>query len=245
MNRVDVLGVQFDPVDLDRAVEAVVAMADEPGPHLVVTANVELVMQARHAPDLQDILRRAALVVADGVGVIWGARRLGRSLPGRVAGIDLADRLCGEAARRGWRVCLVGGAPGVALEAARSLRHWHPGIHVAAALHGYFRPEDEAAVIPAIRDVAPTLVLAGLGSPRQERWLDRHLASLGVPVAIGVGGTLDVWAGKVRRAPRVMQTMGLEWCYRLICQPSRLRRQLAIPQFIAAVWIRRWQARRR
>lgn len=245
MNRVDVLGVQFDAVDLDRAVDAVVAMADEPGPHLVVTANVEMVMRARHAPDLQDILRRAALVVADGVGVVWGARRLGRPLPARVAGIDLAGRLCAEAARRGWRVCLIGGAPGVAPEAARRLRDWHAGIRVAGALDGYFAPAAEAAVIRTIRDAAPTLVLAGLGSPRQERWLDQHLASLGAPVAIGVGGTLDVWAGKVRRAPRIMQTLGLEWWYRLICQPSRLGRQLAIPQFIAAVWIHGWQARRR
>jgi N-acetylglucosaminyldiphosphoundecaprenol N-acetyl-beta-D-mannosaminyltransferase len=244
MNRVDVLGVPFDPVDLEGAVQAAAAMVDEPGPHLIVTANVELVMRARHAPDLQEILRRAALVVADGVGVVWGARRLGRSLPGRVAGIDLAGRLCGVAAQRGWRVCLIGGAPGVAAEAAANLRRWYPGIHVAAALHGYFGPDEETAVTTAIREAAPTLLLVGLGSPRQERWLDRHLAPLAVPLGIGVGGVLDVWAGRVRRAPRVMQNLGLEWCYRLIRQPSRARRQLAIPQFVAAVWLHRWQARR-
>ena len=245
MNRVDVLGVGFDPVDLEGAVRAAAAMVDEPGPHLIVTANVELVMRARRAPDLQSILHRAALVVADGVGVVWGARRLGRPLPGRVPGIDLAGRLCGEAARRGWRVCLVGGAPGVAAEAASTLRRWHAGIDVAQALHGYFGPEDEGAVTTAIRETAPTLLLAGLGSPRQERWLDRHLASLAVPLGIGIGGALDVWAGRARRAPRVVQRLGLEWCYRLIRQPSRVRRQLTIPQFIAAVWLDRWQVRRR
>jgi N-acetylglucosaminyldiphosphoundecaprenol N-acetyl-beta-D-mannosaminyltransferase len=245
MNRVDVLGVGFDPVDLEGAVQAAAAMVDEPGPHLIVTANVELVMRARRAPDLQSILRRAALVVADGVGVVWGARRLGRPLPGRVPGIDLAGRLCGEAARRGWRVCLIGGAPGVAAEAANNLRRWHPGIDVTQALHGYFGPEDEAAVTTAIRETAPTLLLAGLGSPRQERWLDRHLASLAVPLGIGVGGSLDVWAGRARRAPRLAQKLGLEWCYRLIRQPSRVRRQLTIPQFIAAVWLHRWRVRRR
>jgi N-acetylglucosaminyldiphosphoundecaprenol N-acetyl-beta-D-mannosaminyltransferase len=245
MNRVDVLGVPFDPVDLEGAVEAAAMMVDDPGPHLIVTANVELIMRARRAPDLQEILRRAALVVADGVGVVWGARRLGRPLPGRVAGIDLAGRLCGVAAQRGWRVCLVGGAPGVAVEAAAHLLRRYPGIHVADALHGYFAPEDEATVTAAIREAAPTLLLAGLGSPRQERWLDRHLAALAVPLGIGIGGALDVWAGRVRRAPRVVQTLGLEWCYRLIRQPSRARRQLAIPQFIAAVWLHRWQARRR
>ena len=245
MNRVDVLGVGFDAVDLDGAVASVVAMAAAPGSHLIITANAELVMRARRASDLQDILRRAALVVADGVGVVWGARRLGRALPARVAGIDLAERLCGEAARSGWRVCLVGGAPGVAATAADRLRHRYPGIAVAAALHGFFGPDEERTVVTAIQKAAPTLLLAGLGSPRQERWLDQHLASLAVPIGIGVGGTFDVWAGRVRRAPRVVQSLGLEWCYRLIRQPSRLRRQLAIPQFIAAVWLDRWRPPRR
>jgi len=245
MNRVDVLGVGFDPVTLDGAVAAVVALPHEPGPHLVVTANAEFVMQARSAPDLQEILQRAALVVADGVGVVWGARRLGRPLPGRVPGIDLAGRLCAEAARRGWRVCLVGGAPGVPRDAAAALRLRYPGIDVAPAHHGYFGPEDETAVIRTIREAAPTLLLVGLGSPRQERWLHRHLASLAVPVAIGVGGTLDVWAGRMPRAPRIMQTLGLEWCYRLIRQPRRLGRQLAIPKFLAAVWLDRRRSRPR
>jgi len=234
VSRIDVLGVGFDPVEVDGAVDAVVAMADQPGAHLVVTANVELVMRAREAPDLADILRRAALVIADGVGVVWGARRLGRPLPGRVPGIDLAERLCGEAARRGWRVCLLGGAPGVALEAADKVRGRYPGIQIATTLHGYFGDADED-VIRAIRAASPTLLLAGLGSPRQERWLDRHLASLGATIAIGVGGTLDVWAGRVRRAPRAVQAMGLEWCYRLFRQPRRWRRQLTIPRFMAAV----------
>ncbi len=245
MRRVDVLGVGFDPVDVDGAVDAVVVMADEPGAHLIVTANVELVMRARGAPDLGDILRRAALVVADGVGVVWGARRFGRPLPGRVPGIDLAERLCGEAARRGWRVYLLGGASGVAAEAADNVRRRYPGIQVTATRHGYFGDAEEEDVIRTIRAASPTLLLAGLGSPRQERWLDQHLASLGVPIAIGVGGTLDVWAGRVRRAPRAVQAMGLEWGYRLLRQPGRLRRQLTIPRFIAAVWMAHWRLGKR
>jgi len=245
VTRVDVLGVGFDPVTLDDAVASVVALARQPGPHLVVTANVELVMQARSAPDLQEILHRAALVIADGVGVVWGGRQLGRPLPGRVPGIDLADRLCAEAVRWGWRVGLIGGAPGVARDAAAALRLRRPGIDVALALHGFFGPADEAQVVQAIREAAPTLLLAGLGSPRQERWLHRRLDALGVPVAIGVGGTLDVWAGRMPRAPRIIQTLGLEWCYRLVRQPSRMGRQLVIPQFVAAIWVARRRERGR
>jgi N-acetylglucosaminyldiphosphoundecaprenol N-acetyl-beta-D-mannosaminyltransferase len=236
--------VEFDAVGLDGAVEAVVAMAGQPGAHLVVTANVELVMRARQAPDLADILRRAALVVADGVGIVWGARRLGHPLPGRVAGIDLAERLCGEAAGRGWPVCLLGGAPGVAAEAAAQVRRRYPGIQIPTTLHGYFGDGGEADVIQTVRAAGAALLLAGLGSPRQERWLDRHLAGLGVSVAMGVGGALDVWAGRVRRAPRLVQAMGLEWCYRLLRQPSRLRRQLTIPRFMAAVLVAGARAKR-
>jgi N-acetylglucosaminyldiphosphoundecaprenol N-acetyl-beta-D-mannosaminyltransferase len=244
VSRVDVLGVKFDALDLEGAVRAIIALTMTAGPHLVVTANVELLMRARRASDLQDILRRAALVVADGIGVVWGSRQLGSPLPGRVPGIDLADRLCAEAARLGWRVAVVGGAPGVAQAAAARLQCVHPGVLVTAALHGYFTAAEEPDVLRVIRDASPTLLLAGLGSPRQERWLDRHLATLGVPVSLGIGGTLDVWAGRVSRAPRVMQTLGLEWCYRLSRQPGRLRRQVVIPQFMATVWRLRAQRRR-
>lgn len=239
MTRIDVLGVGFDPVDMDAAVRAAVALAGGAGGHLIVTANVEMVMRAREASDLQDLLRRASLVVADGVGVVWGARVLGRPLPGRVPGIDFADRLCGEAARRGWGVCLLGGAPGVAAEAASNVRRRYPEIQITAALHGYFGEAEEDGVLRTLRAASPALLLAGLGSPRQERWLDRHLASLGARIALGVGGALDVWAGRVRRAPRAVQAVGLEWCYRLLRQPSRLPRQLAIPRFTAAVLIAR------
>jgi len=245
VNRVDVLGVGFDPVDLEAAAAFVVDLIRLGGPHLVVTANVELVMRARHSPDLRALLGRAALVVSDGVGVVWGARQLGRPLPGRVPGIDLAGRLCREAARRGWRIYLLGGAPGVALAAAERLRVQHPGIQVVGAAPGYFAPADELAVLAAIRGAAPTLLLAGLGSPQQEQWLDRHLDVLGVPVAIGVGGTLDVWGGRVRRAPVPVQRLGLEWCYRLIRQPGRAGRQTAIPRFVMAVWQERRRTARR
>ena len=243
MSRVDVLGVGFDPVDMTGAVDAILALLKVPGPHLVITANVEMVMLARHTPEVQALLARASLVVADGMGVVWGARQLGRSLPGRVPGIDLAGRLCEEAARRGWRVYLLGGRPAVAAEAAARLRERHPRISIAGAADGYFAPAQEAAVIRAISDAQPTLLLAALGSPRQERWLDQHLPALGVRLAMGVGGTFDVWTGRARRAPGLLQRLGLEWGYRLIRQPSRFGRQLVIPHFMALVYARRLRAR--
>jgi len=242
MSRIDILGVEFDPIDLEGAVERIVAFAGGRDPHLVVTANVEMVMLARATPEVREILRGAALVVADGVGVVWGSRTLGRALPGRVPGIDLADRLCAEAARRGWRVYLLGGRPAVASAAAKRLGERHPGLAIAGAADGYFAAGTDADVIRAVREAAPTLLLAGLGAPRQERWLARHLAALGVPVAMGIGGAMDVWTGRARRAPRMWQTLGLEWCYRLAREPRRLGRQLAIPHFMAVVYGERLRA---
>jgi N-acetylglucosaminyldiphosphoundecaprenol N-acetyl-beta-D-mannosaminyltransferase len=223
-------------------VNATVAFLSEKTAHLVITANVELVMLARRLPVVQAALARASLVIADGVGVVWGSRQLGRPLPARVPGIEMAGRLCREAARRGWTVYLLGGRPGVAAEAGARLREWYPGIAIVGAADGYFGPAEETAVVRAIREAHPTLLLAALGSPRQELWLDHHLAALGVGVAMGVGGTLDVWTGRARRAPHLLQTLGLEWCYRLIRQPSRFLRQLAIPHFMTLVSLDRLRA---
>ncbi|HLJ61221.1 MAG TPA: WecB/TagA/CpsF family glycosyltransferase [bacterium] len=242
MSRIDILGVGFDPIDLDGAAARIVEFALQPDPRLVVTVNVEMVMLARRDADVRGILRRASLVVADGVGVVWGSRQLGRTLPGRVPGIDLAARLCQEAARRQWRVYLLGGRPGVADGAAARLRAWYPGLLVVGARDGYFSPDADRDVVRAIRDAAPTVLLAGLGAPRQERWLSERLADLSVPVAMGIGGALDVWTGRARRAPRVWQTLGLEWCYRLLREPRRFGRQLAIPHFMAVVYGQRLRA---
>lgn len=246
--RTDILRVGFDSVDLDGAVARIVALVERGTPSLVVTANTEIVMAARHDADLAALLAGAALVVADGVGVVWASRYLRRPLPARVPGIELAERLLGEAVRRRWRVYLLGGRPGVAEEAAARLRASHPHLDVAGCAHGYFGPGDEPRVVAAIHAAGPALLLAGLGTPRQERWLAQRLPSLGAPVAMGIGGSLDVWAGRAHRAPRPIQAVGLEWLYRLAREPWRLRRQLAIPHFMALVMAARvrdaWRPRR-
>ena len=244
-SRVDILGVGFDPVDLDGAVGRIVRFVEGGAPSLAITANTEMVMTARHAADLASLLAGASLVVADGVGVVWASRYLRRPLPARVPGIELAERLLAEAARRGWRVYLLGGRSGTAEAAAARLQAAYPGLAIAGSAHGYFSAADEPRVVETIRAAAPALLLAGLGTPRQERWLARHLRALGAPAAMGIGGSLDVWAGRAHRAPRAMQTVGLEWLYRLAREPRRLRRQLTIPHFMGLIiGIRAREARR-
>jgi len=245
VRRIGILGVGFDPVDLDGAVARVVQLVEGGVPSLAITANTEMVMTARHAPDLANLLAGAALVVADGVGVVWASRYLHRPLPARVPGIELAERLLAEASRRRWRVYLLGGRRGTAELAAARLGATYLGLEIAGFADGYFSAADEPRVVETIRRAAPALLLAGLGTPRQERWLARHLAALGVPAAMGIGGSLDVWAGRAHRAPRAMQTLGLEWLYRLAREPRRLRRQLAIPHFMGVIMVTRARDARR
>lgn len=225
-----VLGVPFDPVDLEGAVAACIRMVADGRPHLAVTANPEAVVRAQDDPEFAEILRRADLVVADGIGVVWASRRLGQPLPMRVPGIELMEALCAHAARAGLRVFLLGGAEGVAEQAARTLLRNHPGLRIAGTHHGYF--PDDGPVVERIAESRADLLFVGMGMPRQEKWLSRHLPELGVRLAMGVGGSLDVLAGRVRRAPGFVQRVHLEWLYRLLQEPRRWRRQLALVRFV-------------
>lgn len=237
-DRVRILGVPFDPVDLPTAVRYVADLAEDGRPHLIVTANPEAVMAARKDPELAAAIRGADLVVADGIGVVWAARRLGRPLPGRVAGVDLMLGLCAWAERAGRSVFLLGGVPGVTEAAARSLAARYPGLRIAGTRDGY-RSLRAADAVEQIAASSADLLFAGLGMPLQEKWLARHLDRLNVRVAMGVGGSLDVLAGRVRRAPRWLRRLHLEWLYRLLRQPSRWRRQTALLAFAWAILVRR------
>ncbi|HHW09463.1 MAG TPA: WecB/TagA/CpsF family glycosyltransferase [Firmicutes bacterium] len=207
----------------------------------IVTANSELVMKAAADREVGEILAAADLVVADGIGVVWAAGFLGTPLPGRVAGIDLAFALIRLAAARGWRVFLLGGEPGVAAEAAAFLCRRFPDLLVSGTHHGYFSPVEEEQVLRQIADSRSDLLLVAMGAPRQERWIAAHRRQLGAAVAIGVGGSFDIWAGRKRRAPLWLQRCGLEWAYRLAREPARIWRMSALPRFVLAVLRQKWQ----
>jgi len=242
---VSVLGVGFDAVSPEEAFSLACRWLGEGGGlRLVVTANPETVLKARRLPALGDVINAAALVVADGVGVVWAARRLGRPLPGRVAGIELAERLIEHCSHTGRPVFLLGGRPGsagraaVAERAARVLVQRWQGLRVAGTWHGYFSQEEEPRVLETVASSRPALLLCGMGCPRQELWLAQHagfLEGCGVRVAIGVGGALDVWSGEVRRAPLFLRRWGLEWLWRLGQDPRRLGRQVQLLRFVMEV----------
>ena len=213
-NKVDILGVNVDSLTMQEAVEQVEKYIEERNPVLIATANAEMLMRATYDEELKSILNGAAMVTPDGAGTVWAAHHLGFAMPERVAGYDLAQNLMAEAARRGQRVFFFGSAPGVAEKAKAKAENLYPGIEICGVRNGFFKESDEPAIIEEIKAAKPDILLVALGVPKQEKWLWKYKDELGVPVSIGVGGTLDVMAGVMKRAPRWMQKAKLEWLFR-------------------------------
>ena len=228
MSRTEVLGVGFDAVTVDEAVARAGELMARRGAY-VCTPNPEIVMAARRDPAVMDALNGADLVLADGTGVVWASKRLGRPLPQRVAGYDFLlafmERFTGS-------VFILGGKPGAAEKAARTLTERFPGVEIAGCHDGYFT--DERPLTAEIGQTRPDLLLVCLGAPKQELWMASH-RDLPVGLMIGLGGSVDVLAGTVPRAPLRWRQRGLEWLYRLLRQPKRFFRQLSLVGFVWAV----------
>ncbi|WP_415945028.1 WecB/TagA/CpsF family glycosyltransferase [Selenomonas montiformis] len=234
-NKVNILGVRVDSVTMDEAVSRVEAYMDQRAGVMIATANAEMIMRATKDAELMQILNEAALVVPDGAGTVWAAHHLGYAMPERVAGYDMAQRLMADAPSHHRRIFFFGSAPGVAEKAKIKAEHLYPGIEIVGVRNGFFSAQDEPEILAQIRDARPDLLLTALGVPKQEKWLYRHLQELGVPVSIGVGGTLDVMAGVMKRAPYWMQKARLEWLFRGLLQPKRAGRLMALPKFVMKV----------
>lgn len=234
-SKVNVLGIPVDSITMESAVAKIETFIQDSEPHLIATANAEMVMMAQQDSELRNILSSASLVVPDGAGVVWAARYQGQQVYERVAGFDLTQKLLAEAGKKGYRIYLFGAGPGVAMKAKQTAEERYPGINIIKTRDGYFSAADENEIIEDISRAQPHILLVALGVPKQEKWLSRNLKRLQVPVCIGVGGTLDVMAGTVKRAPLWMQQANLEWLYRLLKQPQRAIRMLALPRFVLKV----------
>jgi N-acetylglucosaminyldiphosphoundecaprenol N-acetyl-beta-D-mannosaminyltransferase len=228
-----IFGVRVDGVSMAEALARL--RAARPGERLlVVSINPEILTHAQQHPQYRRALNRAGLNIPDGVGVLVAAFVRRQRLRGRVPGIDLATRFLAEGA---WSVFLYGGAPGVAEAAGAHLRRQNPQLRLVGAWHGFQDAEGERALLAEIARVRPDVLLVGLGCPRQELWLDAHLHELPVAVAMAVGGSFDIWSGRKRRAPLFVRRLGLEWAFRLLTEPRRLRRMLVLPSFLVrALW---------
>ena len=240
---VPVMGIPIAPIPMGEATAWITAWVRARSGKAVFTVNPEIVMLAGRDDEFAGVLQGSDLNVADGIGIVLAARLAGAIFPERVAGADLVENLGRIGQRLGWSVYLLGGREGVAGRASEALNRRHPGLRIvgcSAANSGSASDEETVAAINAVR---PDLLLVAFGAPRQERWIARNLKGVDVGVAIGVGGTFDFLAGDIPRAPAAAGAVGLEWLYRLVVQPWRWRRMLALPAFTGAAL--RWAVEQR
>ena len=231
--RINVLGVGFDNVLMIEAVARGVDMLSQPGAHYVVTPNPEIVEICRKNPEAMRAVNGADLVLADGIGIIKGARILGTPLKARNPGIEFAAYLMKEMAEKGLSLYLLGAKPGVAEAAGKRLAEKYPGLKIAGTHDGYF--QEDGPVIEDIRRSGADCVFVCLGAPKQELWMAKHGEAAGARLLCGLGGSLDVFAGVVERAPKFWSDHGLEWFYRLCKDPRRAGRMMKLPLFLVHV----------
>lgn len=221
--RAELLGLSFDAVNMETAVDRCLEFCRGPRiSHMVVTVNASHLCMMRHDPALALASRAAHLIVADGMSVVWALRALGQSAPERIAGVDLMAHLLAAAGAQRLRVYFLGARREVVTALAETSRVRYPGIEIAGFRDGYFGPEDHQAIVEEIRASGAHMLFVGMPTPFKETWCERHQQHLEVPVIMGVGGSFDVLAGFVWRAPRWLQAVGLEWFWRLLMEPRRL-----------------------
>ncbi len=233
MEQIHILGVKIDNVTMDEAVETVFQWIEEEETRMVATPNPEIVYHAYHVPEFREVLNSADLTLPDGIGVVYGAKIIGTPVKERVPGFELCCHVLEGLASRNKSVFLLGGKPGVAELAAKNVEEKYSGIRVAGFCDGYFK--DDKAVVDQINHSNADFLMVCTGFPRQENWIAKYRDVLKVKVCIGAGGTVDVLAGTVKRAPDFFCKANLEWFYRLIKQPSRIGRMMNLPKFLLTV----------
>ena len=228
--KIDVMGVHFDNLSKGEFVDKAREMIAAGDKGYVVTPNAEIAYEAAHDDSFRQLLNGACMVLPDGAGVILGAKILGTPIREKVAGIEFGDAVCEMLAKTGGSAYLLGGKPGVAEAAAEKLKEKHPGLKICGTADGYF--QDEGPVIEKINAVKPDVLFVCLGAPKQEKFMKTHMDELDVHLMLGLGGSLDGYAGIAKRAPQWMINLSLEWLYRLIKDPKRLGRMMRLPKFV-------------
>lgn len=231
-----VMTIAFDNITMDEAVGIAMGHIAARSRCRVVTPNAEFALEAKKNPRFLNILNTSQLVLADGISVVLASKIIGDPMQGRVTGVGFAQALAAAMAKEGKSIYLLGAKPGVAEQAAEKLRQTYPGLQIAGTHDGYFK--EEGPVIAAINAAKPDALLVCLGAPKQEYFMEDHGGDLEVPVMAGLGGSMDVLAGNVQRAPEFFQKYGLEWLYRLCKEPQRWKRMIKLPLYLwdALIW---------
>ena len=233
---VKILDVPIHPFTMDEAVSALENSIQNGTQAFVVTANAEIIMMCQQDNEYKKIVSQSAeIVLPDGAGAVWAGRHLGYNIPERVAGFDLYCQLLNKAAKKGYKVYFFGGSPGIAEAAKAKSEELYPDVQIVGCRNGYFKEEESSQIIEEINASGADILFAALGAPKQEKWLEKYRSQLNQKVLMGIGGSFDVFAGKMERAPKWMQDASLEWLFRLYKQPSRFMRMMALPKFVLKV----------
>ena len=243
MNRIKIFGVRVDNVDLNEANNRVEEFLKQESIKTIYTPNTEIVMACKEDEKLREIVNSGDLIIPDGIGLIHASNIKNKPLKERVTGFDLSIKILEIANREGYSLYLLGGKDGVAKEAGKNIEKNYPNINIVGYHHGYFKGShigdkdhpEEVAIIDEIVKKKPDIIFVGLGFPKQEIWIEENKDRLPSKVIIGNGGTMDILSGNTNRAPEIFQRLGLEWFYRLIKEPSRIKRQLVLPKFMLQV----------
>ncbi len=243
--RAEVVGCSIDRLDMAGTLARCEELIAAPGVAQHVAINAAKVVAMEDDPALREIVASCELVSADGQSIVWASRILGDPLPTRVAGIDLMQELLALSARKGYRPYILGAKQEVLERALERIRDRHPGLELAGARDGYFTDDEGAAVAEEVREASPDILFVAISSPKKEYWLGRYGRRIDVPFVMGVGGSVDVLAGVTRRAPRLLQRIGLEWAYRFAQEPRRLLRRYLVTNVRFAVLVLRHLVARR
>lgn len=231
----NIMGIPFPKLTMDQTLTKLSEVVEQDRSSLfhVITGNPEIVIRCQHDTELRSIVDEAGLITADGIGIVLVSRVKGGHLPERVTGCDLLIQLLetGNRNRKNWSFYMLGADEETSLKAAEAIARTYPNVTIAGRHHGYFGPEEDEKIVEDIRRAAPDFLIVALGAPAAELWIHKYRSRLNAKIAVGVGGSLDIIGGKVKRAPKVWQNMHAEWLFRLINQPSRWRRQLILPRF--------------
>ena len=242
--RIEMMGCLVDNLTMEETLNRVEGFIDSGLPHQHVVVNVDKLVKARSDAELRRIINECALINADGMPVVWASRLLGKPLKERVAGVDLFEALMKRSAQKGWRVFLLGAREEIVSQVKTQYVAKYPGLTIAGHRNGYWSADEEAGVVTQIQEARADILFVAISSPKKEQFLGRYQAQMKVPFAMGVGGTFDVAAGKVKRAPVWMQRIGFEWFYRFLQEPRRMFRRYFIEDMaffgmLAREWLRR------
>lgn len=235
MKKVNILGVKVDMVNIPQAADMIMEFFNKDGLHTVFTPNSEIIMAAYRDEEFCKILNNADLLTADGIGVVYASKILKKPIDERAGGYDIARLLLQKLNYTDKKLFLFGGKPGVAEKAKERLLKEYPELNIVGTRNGYFKPEEESEIVDEINNSGADIVFVCLGAPKQEIWINKHKNELKVKVAMGIGGSLDVFAGEAKRAPDIFCKLGMEWFYRLCKEPKRIGRMMDLPKFAATV----------